>query len=118
LQRLTLHHVPLKALHFILERANLEKLHAKGDPKPDGDSLNLYRAVSGHGAARRLRSISWMSDLEKAKWFTNRLELLKPASFMSNIARDWVYVFYSGRNENEFICIIPENLKLKRVWKN
>jgi hypothetical protein len=115
--KVNLHHIPLVALHYMLICADRTALMAAGDPVPDGESFTLYRGVSGKGAARRLRGISWTSSYDKAKWFASRFcDLEKPSVFMATVPRDAVCFCSNERNENEFVCIIPRHLKLERVW--
>jgi hypothetical protein len=108
--------VPLYFLKSFLEWADKEKLRGYGDPLPGNGPFTLYRGVAGKGAARRKRGISWTASLEKAKWFANRFYLEKPMVYESVIDLDQVYAYSNGRNEQEFICLIPDNHKLKKVW--
>ena len=113
-----LYHVPLKTLQFLLEQADRDKLIAEGDNLPDDENFTLYRGVSGHGVARRLRGISWTSNPDRAKWFACRFEdLAKPAVFRAEVPRELVYAYSEDRDESKFICLIPPDLKLKCVWK-
>lgn len=114
----SLYHVPLDTLHFLLKQADRNKLIAEGDKLPDDKTFRLFRGVSGNGVARRLRGISWTSNFEKAKWFACRFEnLAKPAVFRAEVPRELVYAYMANGGQSEFTCLIPPDLKLKCVWK-
>lgn len=106
--------VPLYFLKSFLEWADKEKMRGLGDPLPSNGPFTLYRGVAGKGAARRKRGISWTASLEKAKWFANRFNLEKPMVYQTTVSIEHVYAYSNARNEQEFICLIPENQKLKR----
>lgn len=112
---INLHHVPFQTLRNLLSIANKEKLRSMGDPIPGNGPFVLYRGVSGIGAKRRTRGLSWTLDLDKAKWFSTRLKLEKPMVYEAVISIDQVYAYDNGREEQEFICLINGDHKLKKL---
>src|SRR6266511_1909234 len=56
---------PLDYLRALfLHLADRDRLRAAGDPLPGPGPFTLYRGVSGRGAARRIRGLSWTADLD------------------------------------------------------
>ncbi len=103
-------------IKYLFEIADRKRLLSLGDPLPGDGPFTVYRGISGKGAARRIRGISWTGDLEKAIWFAKRFSLEKPTVFKAIISKDLVFVYTNDRKESEFLCDIPRDLKLKKVW--
>lgn len=112
-------HVQKHMLERLFYVADREKLMGAGDPMPGPGPFTLYRGVSGRGPARRKRGHSWTSDREKAIWFAERMNLEKPRVFQTQVDDFQVaaYCNQSFRNEQEFICLLPSDHKLKEIWK-
>jgi hypothetical protein len=110
-----LQHIPLEDLRTALKIANRDKMRKFGDPLPGDGPFTIYRGISGKGRARRKKGISWTASLEKAKWFANRFYMEKPMVYQTTISANFVYTYSNKRKEEEFICLIPDNQKLKRV---
>lgn len=106
-----------KDLEYFFSLANRRKLLMAGDKLPDGDEFILYRGVAGIGNKRRIRGISWTSDLERAKWFANRWKefLPNPAVYMIKVKRDQILAYCNDRNENEFLIIPKPHMKIQQV---
>jgi len=107
-------------IRFLFELADRERLLQEGDPLPDDGPFTVYRGVAGHGAKRRLRGISWTASLDKAIWFAERFaessKIEKPMVYQVTIMAEHVYVYSNDRNEQEFLCDISREMKLKKVW--
>ncbi len=104
-------------INYLFEKADRQKLLECGDPLPGDGPYIIYRGVSGRGAARRIRGISWTGSLERAIWFAKRFYFEKPAVFEATVEKVLVYAYSNERNEAEFLCKIPSDLKLKKVWQ-
>jgi hypothetical protein len=109
-------------LRFLFQIADRDKLRAAGDPIPGGGPFMLYRGVAGSGAKRRVRGMSWTSSLDKAQWFAKRFGEIPcgvcPTVYEAQVSMEHVYAYSNGRSEQEFLCDIPKELKLKKVWPN
>ena len=105
----------LDHLFFIADKDRLMKI---GDPLPHDGPYKVYRGVAGIGAKRRKRGISWTASFEKAKWFATRFSdfLEKPIVYITVVEKKDVYAFHNGRKEQEFLCHITKEHKLKKVW--
>jgi hypothetical protein len=103
-------------INYLFELADREKLLECGDPLPGDGPFTIYRGISGRGAARRIRGISWTGSLDRAIWFAKRFDFEKPVVFRATVEKSLVYVYSNERQEAEFLCKIPINLKLARVW--
>jgi hypothetical protein len=106
-----------KDLEMLFLLANRQKLLNLGDKLPDGNEFILYRGVSGKGSKRRIRGISWTSDLDKAKWFANRCAKYfpNPAVYSINAKRNQILAYLNSRKENEFLIIPKPNMKILQV---
>jgi hypothetical protein len=110
-------HVPQWMLNFTVSQCSRDRLRSLGDPIPDGETFTLFRGISGNGPARRKRGLSWTGDFEKAKWFAVRFpHLAVPAVIQATIPRECVLFYTNSRQENEFICKVNPEVKLKTVW--
>jgi hypothetical protein len=113
--RVNLHHVPFELLCLMVKLADRTRLRAVGDPLPGPGPFVLYRGVSGNGAARRIRGLSWTDSLKVARWFARRLGLPGPAVFRAVVPADSVLAYMNDRKEQEFLVLLPPELKLNRV---
>lgn len=117
--RLTYHPWPLRVLRDLFGHADPAALRAAGDPLPHTSPYTLYRAVSGHGAARRLRGLSWTSSRKVAQWFAERAALVgrhDPAVMQCTLVDDeHIAACSNGRNEAEFILLLPPSVRITRV---
>jgi hypothetical protein len=101
-------------LFFLL--ADRERLLSCGDPLPGEGPFTIYRGVAGHGKSRRERGLSWTASLERARWFAQRMAFLgDPAVYAVTISREHVLAYSDGRNEQEFIILLPESVEPARV---
>jgi hypothetical protein len=107
---------PLAGVKLLFRIADRKKLLESGEPLPGDGPFTIYRGVSGRGAARRIRGISWTGSLERAIWFAKRFHLEKPTVFKVVVDKSLIYAYDNGRQEAEFLCEIPDNLKLEKVW--
>ncbi|HEX4998925.1 MAG TPA: hypothetical protein VFY29_11905 [Terriglobia bacterium] len=114
-QRTNNHRWPLHELSWMFSRGDLGRLRAAGDPLPGPGPFTLYRGVAGHGNARRVRGLSWTDDRAKARWFAARLKLADPAVFAVTIEESAVVAYVDDREEREFIVLLPENTRPKRL---
>jgi hypothetical protein len=107
-------------LQFLFQYADREKLIKEGDPLPGPGPFVVYRGVAGRGAKRRLRGLSWTASLDKAIWFAKRFaelpDMEKPTVYQATVTAEHVYAYSDERNEQEFLCDIPKEMKLKKVW--
>jgi len=108
------HFVDKHIIYFLFKRADRKRLLSKGSPLPGNAPFVVYRGVSGVGAKRRVRGISWTADYEKAEWFAKRYNLQKPAVFKAVVPIENVYTYWERRQEQEFLCDITNEIKLKR----
>lgn len=109
------HSSPRYLMPLLFNAADRKKLIAAGSPLPGNAPFVVYRGVAGVGAKRRVRGVSWTADFEKAKWFATRYEHLdKPAVFKAVVPLENVYAYYDERQEKEFLCNIPDDIKLER----
>jgi hypothetical protein len=107
----------LDILRDLFRAADRGRLLSRCDPLPGNGPFTVYRGVSGKGAVRRVRGISWTASLDKAKWFAERFaDLGNPAVYMATVEAEHVYAYHNGSEEQEFLCDIPKSLKLKKVW--
>jgi len=106
------------AIKQLFAFADKQRLRNIGDKLPGKGPFTLYRGVSGTGWKKKIRGISWTASFEKAKWFAERLALICPGPevYKAVVPEKYVYAYYNGRNEQEFMCNIPKHLKLERVW--
>lgn len=108
-------------LQFLFQYADREKLIKEGDPLPGPGPFTVYRGVAGRGAKRRVRGISWTASLDRAIWFAKRFAELpimeKPTVYQATITAEHVYAYCNDREEQEFLCDIPKEMKLKKVWE-
>ena len=115
-------HISPSWMDHLFSLAKRDRLLEMGDPLPHSGPFIIYRGVAGVGAKRRKRGISWTASFEKAKWFATRLSeffeipLEKPMVYMAEVPKEKVYVYTNERDEQEFLCNIPKDLKLKKVW--
>ncbi|MFP4194292.1 MAG: hypothetical protein ACLFRO_05055 [Desulfobacterales bacterium] len=114
--RVNLSNYPFDLIRTLLGGADKNKMRAQGDKMPHEGPFTLYRGVSGVGKARRKRGVSWTASFEKAQWFAKRLSLDKPMVYQAEVPIEFVYAYTNERNEQEFICLLPEDHKLKKVW--
>jgi hypothetical protein len=104
-------------IKFLFSMADRRRLIEAGDPLPGNGPFTVYRGVSGRGAARRVRGISWTGSFERAVWFAKRFsDLEKPAVFRAVVDKSLIFGYSNDRQESEFLCDIPLDLKLKKVW--
>lgn len=108
--------VPFSFLQFVFNCCDKEKTRNLGEKFPFQDSYVVYRGVSGVGRKRRLRGFSWTASFEKAKWFAERFGLEKPMVYKTEIHFDDIYYYSNGRHEQEYVCDISRDVRLKRVW--
>jgi len=100
-------------LRLLLQLADRARLVKAGDPIPEKRQFTLYRGVAGRGRNRRIRGISWTDDLSKAHWFAKRFAniLGNSAVYCAAVPRSAVYVYTNGRNEREYIVVLPKTVK-------
>jgi len=106
----------ISLIDYLLELADRRKLLESGSPLPGDGPFTIYRGVSGRGPARRIRGISWTGSMERAIWFAKRFSLEKPVVFRATLEKYLVYAYSNDRSESEFLCEIPSDLKLVKVW--
>nr|BDD45882.1 hypothetical protein 11 [Candidatus Hydrogenedentota bacterium] len=87
-----------------IERADIDKIRALGNPIPDGEKFTLYRGVAGPKSMRNVRSIYWTDDFDVAAWFACRFHYLDdPAVYKTTVSRKKIVYFLDERSEREFI---------------
>lgn len=108
--------VGMKMLRWMFDVAKRDKLRALR-PLPSDGPFTLYRGVSGRGAARRVRGMSWTSDFDRARWFAQRFSFHgSPAVHKAVVPAEHVLAYTDERNESEFIVSLPPQIKTKEVW--
>jgi hypothetical protein len=107
---------PVSAIEFLFQIADRKRLREAGDPLPGDGPFTVFRGVSGNGAKRRVRGISWTASLERAVWFAKRFPFEKPTVFKAIVGEPLIYAFCNDRDESEFLCDIPRSLKIEKVW--
>lgn len=112
-------HYSVGGLKLLFASADRAKLRANGDPLPSDGPFTLYRGVAGRASARRVRGLSWTSSLETAQWFAGRFAslLADPAVYQITVDAEHVlaYLHEKGRDEHEFIVLLPQGTRPKRV---
>lgn len=110
--------MPVGVVEYMFESADRDKLINTGDPLPGDGPYTIYRGVAGTGAARRVRGFSWTGDFDKAVWFAKRFKIIlnKPMVYEATVDKEMVLAYSDSRDEKEFLCRIPKDLPLKRVW--
>lgn len=100
---------PVDVLHELIAYGDWERYRELGDPLPDGDTLTLYRGVSGEGEMRRPNGISWTDSIDVAAWFAMRFAdtLGSPAVYTVEAKREWVATKIDDRDESEYIVTLP-----------
>lgn len=112
------HNYPSYFIKCLFSIADKDRLLQIGDPLPGDDPFTVYRGVAGNGPARRKRGISWTGNFDKAVWFAKRFKgfLYKPMVYETSVDKEYILAYVNDRNEDEFLCLIPENSILERVW--
>ena len=114
--RLNNMHISKGVLDYLFNIADRTRLLSAGNPLPNDGPFTLYRGVAGVGARRRVRGLSWTADFQRAEWFALRYKSLpNPAVFKAIVPVENVYAYTNERNEQEFICAIPKDMKLTRM---
>ncbi len=109
---------PVNTLRLMFEIADRDRLREAGEPLPGSGPFTLYRGVAGRGRARRVRGLSWTADLEKACLFANRLpSLADPRVFQVTVDAEDVLAYSNGREEQEFIVLLPDSARPQRIEK-
>jgi hypothetical protein len=105
-------------LPLMFSWADRARLRAAGDLLPGPGPFTIYRGVAGQTSARQIRGFSWSASIEKARWFANRwpdLGLHDPAVYRVTVGEADVLAYLNGREEEEFLVMLPASAKLKRV---
>jgi hypothetical protein len=115
---LNYHNWELQDLRELFEIADRNKLLEEGDPLPGPGPFTIYRGVAGVDSYRKERGISWTGNFEKAVWFARRFEILlkEPTVYETIVLCEHVITFDNSREESEFLCLLPDNQELKKVW--
>jgi len=117
---------PLQFVPFF-ERANKKRLRAEGDAFPYAGNVALYRGLSGTGARRQAKGLSWTDDIAIAtlfayRWHGRRYSVkphladraADPQVYAVTIPAKNVLTFingFGGRGKNERECIVhPDSL--------
>jgi len=112
-------HISLLDLKYLFTLADKNKMLLVGDPLPDQQIFTLYRGVSGKGKYRRVKGISWTSDLTIAAFFAQRYKdkLEDPAVYQIKVARETIFarLHESCRNENEYLVPFLNDIRPKRL---
>ncbi len=89
---------------------------AAGDPLPRRGPYTIYRGVSGRGSARYVKGISWTANLDRERWFASLFDYLgDPAVFRVTVDETDILGYYNGRNEEEFLVMLPPRARPKRL---
>ena len=99
----------------LLALADKKKLRAGGDRIPGTGPFTLYRGVGGRGTSRRVRGYSWTADLERARWFAERLPLHDPAVYCAVVPKRRVLFYSQERKEAEFFVDLPAGFPVERL---
>jgi hypothetical protein len=111
-------------LKSLFECGDKKKFRDASDALPERGPFTLYRGVAGEGDKRRERGLSWTSDLDLAWWYAYWFHLQKrqnappnPAVVTATIEESDVvaYVHECGRNEREFIVLLPGQTQLETM---
>ena len=119
MSRVNHHSFGLTNVRRMFDRADRMRLREAGNALPGSGPFTLYRGVGGNGRARHVRGLSWTASLEKAKWFANRaawFHLSKPAVYRTVANESDVLAYINGREEQEFVVLLPRTNKPERVW--
>ena len=113
---------PIHILHMMFNAGDKGKVLSYAQPAPGGFPLTVYRGVAGIGKQRRIRGLSWTTDLDMARWFAERSSqaygLKSPAAYEAQVEQDQFYGYYpDNRGEHEVICIMPSDHPVKVAWK-
>lgn len=107
-------------LQLLFMEAGREEMLRVCNKLPHNGPFELYRGVNGNTIRRKVKGLSWTDDFEKAKWFAKRYKDIltgKPAVFKITAPIEWVWGYYTDRNESEFILLLPPDAKPKCIWK-
>jgi hypothetical protein len=85
-------------------------------PLPGTGPWELYRGVSGRAGGRWARGVLWMRDRERARGFAEHSGLEEPAVFRAVVPDRYVLAYVKGGEEELFVALIPNRLKIERVW--
>ena len=72
------------------------------------DIVTVYRGVTSYNN-KKLKVLSWTTDLEVAKWFANRYDQHGQV-YTATISKKHILAYFGGRNEAEVI-VDPSKLK-------
>jgi hypothetical protein len=110
------HHISNDLLDMLFDSIDREKARSLY-PIPKHLPQKIYRGVSGNGRARRIRGYSWTADIEKAKWFAERLSkfLTSPAVLEVNTSDVDIIAYVNDRKEQEYICHVPMDVRPKTI---
>lgn len=105
----------ISALQFVklFKKANKKFLMTEEDLKYYDDlpeTITVYRGV-GHGA--NVHALSWTTDIEKAKWFSQRWSE-DGAVYSAEIDKKDILAYFSTRGESE---VVVDFKKLKNIQK-
>jgi hypothetical protein len=106
---------PRDVLDWMFAIADRERLRAAGDALPGQGPFTVYRGVSGIGAARRVRGISWTASEERAWWFARRFFYENPAVYRTAINDADILAYSNARDEREFLVRLPDGNKPVRL---
>jgi hypothetical protein len=109
--------VPVETMNSLFNSANREKLRAQGDSLPEEqETYTVYRGIAGTGELRRKYGYSWTGSINRAIWFAKRFKLEDPAVYKANVSKENIYFYTNCRNEDEYVCHVPEDTELTKVW--
>jgi hypothetical protein len=93
---------PVIATRRLLDACDRERLRSMGQPLPSMP-CEVYRGVGGLNR-RRVRGLSWTSDLDVACWFAARFAADNPTVYAVKVDVDDVYFYTDERSERELVC--------------
>jgi hypothetical protein len=71
-------------------------------------TITIYRGLDN--VTGTLEGMSWTVSKERAKWFAKRFSAVEPVIASVTIAKDKIYAYLGGRNEEE-IVVNPDDLE-------
>lgn len=77
------------------------------------DTVTVYRGVTSKNA-KNIKALSWTLDRATAEWFAHRFGE-NGSIYEAQIQRQYIYAFFSGRNESEVIVDPKHLMELTQV---
>lgn len=118
----TLHDLDIEYLLCAFNAGDQRQFDKHSDKHEYTYPLDVYRGICGEEDKLRPRGISWTANFDLAKWFATNaggavwVKLINCKVFKTTITKSNVFAYINDREEEEFICYIPEEQEIEEVW--